>query len=213
MNGSNNQLRNSHTEEFLEAGTWAVVGAIAGSLLGYIGDSLGYAGNPFVEGFIRLIAGAGDSIAELSLLFISGLKGVRMGIRSYIVGKAFGMLLGPILQFFVRISGLNPYGMAGTIYAIAYSNMDNMMGSFAYLITLVRRERSAAGGWRAFWHEPYQVGNIIAIGTIGTADLLTRFFGFSPLRNIAAGLEAGIMDIDSLIAWLWAKRFSKRISG
>lgn len=200
----------TNTEEFLEAGKWAVVGAIAGSMLGYIGDTLGYAGNPLVEGFVRLVAGAGDSIAELSLLLVSRLKGVRLGIKSYILGKALGMLLGPMLHSLVRISGFNPYGIAGTVYAIAYSNMDNMMGSLAYLFTQVRQERSFRRGWQIFRHEPYQVGNMLAIGAIGTTDLFVRIIGFSPLANIAAGLEAGIMDTDSLLAWLWAKRFSTK---
>ena len=102
------------------------------------------------------------------------------------------------------MSGFNPYGAVGVIYAIAYSNFDNLFGSLVFLASRIRLENSFKKGLRRFWEQPYQVGNIFAVSLIASVSLLVRLSGFSPVRNLLAGIEAGIMDVDSVIASLWA---------
>ena len=183
--------------DFLDLSLFAVIGALVGIAFGYYADSLGFIGNPYAEGITRLLAGSGDSIGELSYIVWLRLRRRHSAAEIYVLGKLFGMVTGPIFHSLVRISGFNPYGLAGAIYAIAYSNFDNLMGSLAFLISQ---------GKKKFFSQPYQVGNLIAISLIASTSLIVRFIGFSPIQNLASGIEAGLMDTDSLIAGLWAWR-------
>lgn len=90
------------------------------------------------------------------------------------------------------------------MFASAYSNFDNLFGSITYFIAQVEERGNFKKGWLSFWNHPYQVGNIFAVFFIGSISLIVRLSGFTPIKNLLAGAEAGLMDVDSIIAAIWA---------
>lgn len=118
-----------HIKDFVDYTKWLIVGWFLGIILGKILDHYFSFGNPLFEGIIRFIVGYGDTIGGAIGLIIFRFKRKRKsGVETFAIGAAVGSLVGPLTHFVIIKAGLNTLGIAGAIYAIAYSNADNWGG-------------------------------------------------------------------------------------
>ncbi|MFC1748276.1 hypothetical protein ACFL2V_05660 [Pseudomonadota bacterium] len=198
-------------QDFFAMSKWAFVGGVVGIFLGWGADTLGLYKNPIAEGVVRLTSGTMDSIAEIIFLWhLYFVVKKKTSVNPYVFGTFLGTIAAPITHYLVRSSGYDPYGPIGSIYAFAYSNSDNLFGSLVFLGWTIKRKRSFQKGWRSFIMEPFQQGNVISLISILILDVTARLIGFYPVKNILSGIEAAIMDADTVIASLFSMASMKK---
>lgn len=191
-------------KSFYQMSKWAFFGGLLGIVVGWIADELGLIANPFAEGIVRLTSGTMDSIAEMAFIMFAanGIK-AKNNIKPYVYGTFIGTILAPISHIIIRSLGVDPYGPYGVIYAFAYSNSDNLFGTLTFAIYKINKN-GLKKGFKKFISEPFQIGNIFALSLIFVLDLAARLSGFSPVRNLIIGIEAALMDADTVIASLFS---------
>ena len=113
-------------KDFLDYSKWLIIGWFLGLLIGMVFDHYYSFGNPVFEGTTRFVAGYGDTIGASLGILICRLKHKRRSkAETFWIGTVIGSLAGPVVHFIIVSTGLNPLGIAGAIYTIAYSNADN----------------------------------------------------------------------------------------
>jgi hypothetical protein len=120
-----------------------------------------------------------------------------------VVGVAF------IVQALVYGFSNDPHGPIGVLYAFAFSNLDNAFMGLVVLIASILNQGKE--GWHRYWRHPFYYGNAIMLVLIPSIALLFRVVtSFRPESNFLAGVESGMMDIDSVgaaIIFLVSTRF------
>lgn len=165
------------------------------------------------EGLVRMIAGSADTFgltfAAIGIGLIAWLRQYlprlpdlgRPKALTWILGGLAGLVLAFGLQALIFALVADPHGPIGVIYAFGFSNLDNTMAGLLVLYAVLRNH--GREGWRRYWQHPFFVGNALMLSLIFIGAILARVIGgFRPDLNIEAGLEAGIMDLDSVGAAL-----------
>jgi len=196
----------------------------SGTLLGAILDQLGILGF-LPEGVVRALAGTADTLGfaflglyafwkfqrnpdkDTVVLNVFGLtrKYTRQSMNEYrdwVRGGLIGLGIAFVLQGLVFGISSDPHGLVGVIYAFGFSNIDNFMGGLVVLIATIRC-CGCNNGLRRYWTHPFYFGNAIMVIGIPIVTLIIRYLtGFRPDLNIHAGIESGLMDVDSIGAFL-----------
>ena len=197
---------------------------ISGTLLGAVLDRWGISGL-LPEGVVRALAGTADTLGFAVIgLYVSGVfylnpskKKLKLKIfnlkreynktsksehNEWVRGGLLGLAIAFILQILVFNFSSDPHGPVGIIYAFGFSNLDNVMAGLIVLISLVKKYGLKSGS-SLYWTHPFYVGNVIMVTLIPCVALLIRLFAeFRPELNLQAGIESGLMDIDSIGAFL-----------
>lgn len=129
-----------YIKDFLDYSKWLIAGWFLGLIIGKIFDHHFSFGNPFFEGATRVIVGYGDTVGTSLAIIIYRFKHKRKSkAEAFLIGATIGSLAGPLVHFIIIRMGLNPLGVAGAIYAIAYSNADNWGGVISSLIKQLKK--------------------------------------------------------------------------
>ncbi len=190
-----------------------VGGILVGLFIGWMADHVGLTGVPAVEGIVRFIVGSGDSLGGMLVILHARMRGRRSRAEVFFIGTLLGMVVGPVSQFLTIFLGLNPYGLIGSVYAIAYSTADNWGGLIAEFTGLVRRER-ATQAVKSFFAHPFLSSTFIVLIFFIIFDLLARSFGgFSPTTNILAAIEAALLNVSAfipvIVVWYYGVRIRR----
>lgn len=194
-----------------------------GTGIGYILDRMDIFGFA-TEAIVRTLAGTADTIgfAFLGLFSLYRLRNLskvadgknraqaeyeaeRIGQNiTWVAGGFTGLFIALILQYAVYGSPVDQFGRWGVLYAFGYSNLDNFMaGLFAWFAVMINH--TEFHWWcrtRKYFRHPFYLGNSLMIAAIPSAALLVRIGGFRPDQNLLAGIESGLMDVDSLGAFV-----------
>ncbi len=197
---------------------------IAGTLFGAILDHWKVFGF-LPEGLVRALAGTADTLGFAILgLYVSQRFRVNPALDKVVL-RVFGLkrdyskdslgeytewvkggLIGLTIAFFLQAivfrASDDPHGLVGVIYAFGFSNLDNSMAGLSVL-----RKAIMIYGWRnglsRYWTHPFYVGNFIMIISIPLVSFVFRLLsGFRPDLNVQAGIESGLMDVDTIGAFL-----------
>jgi hypothetical protein len=220
-------LEQQEFDEYTSISWQVAIYVLIGTLVALLFDELGLFGY-FPEGIVRAIAGTADTLGlALSAIFtwsVFQLRGrfswaeSRLSDRgkpkavTWITGGLIGLLFAFLVQALVYEFAGDPHGPVGVIYAFAYSNLDNTVAGLTVLAaTLVNH--GVTDGWKRYWRHPYFAGNAFMLVLIPTIALLVRVLThFRPELNLSAGIESGLMDVDSVgaaIIFLVATRVFK----
>ncbi len=165
------------------------------------------------EGIVRGIAGTADTMGlALAAIFTQIVFLVRKQSPyfkkilpdlgkpkavSWVIGGFIGLGTAFLIQSLVHAYSNDPYGPIGVVYAFAFSNLDNTFAGLTVLIASTINQ--GRDGWRRYWKHPFYYGNAIMLILIPTVSIIVRFStGFRPETNFLAGVESGLMDVDSV---------------
>lgn len=177
------------------------------------------------EGVVRGIAGTADTIGlavaalvtQIAFVLRERLPHSKKYIPdlgqpravTWVIGGFIGLGVAFLIQWLVFTLSSDPYGPIGVVYAFAFSNLDNTFAGVTVLFASVVNQ--GAKGWRRYWRHPFYYGNALMLLAIPAASLVFRILtGFRPETNFLAGVESGIMDVDSVgaaVIFLVATRF------
>ncbi|MFT7183911.1 MAG: F0F1-type ATP synthase assembly protein I [Oceanicoccus sp.] len=208
-------------------------GWILGVLTGYFFDKF-FKISGFLEGLVRFVAGAGDTlggfVVVLIIRFFKGKeaadahkeenadeeKGEEGGssMMSFVYGTLIGTMVGPILHLVSVQLGVEPTGIWGAFYASAYSNADNWGGAFVSMRHYVKKHGFKAG-MKEFASNPFQIANLLMVIFILLANILIRSLGiWTPDSYLDFAIEGAIMNNDStgasLAVWIYSLRLKKK---
>lgn len=206
------ELSNEELEEYSSVSLQVIVYVIIGTLVGLFLDRLQIF-NFFSEGLVRAIAGTADTLgltfAALLAVLVNYLrinsKWAKRNIPDLGEPKAvtwiFGGLLGLVIAFLVQALvftfSSDPHGPVGIIYAFGFSNLDNTFAGLSVLIATLYNHGKR--GWSLYWKHPFFFGNAFMLFIIPISSLIFRLTtGFRPDLNFSAGVESGLMDVDSV---------------
>lgn len=193
----------ARTSDYLDFSIWIVIGWLVGLVFGLVVDNLFAFGSPLIEGVTRFVVGYGDTIGSSVAVVLHRLRrGTRSAAEPFAAGAVLGSLVGPLLHFATIKMGLSPTGLAGAVYASAYSNADNWGGVISSLISEWRRQRSLAAGLSELWHNKFVMANVLVLVLLGLLAIGTRLSGIAPGTYLASALEGTILNNDSTLASL-----------
>ena len=193
--------------------SWQVIAYVfIGILIALIFDALKLQGL-FPEGIVRGIAGTADTLGlALAALVTQTIFLLRKHSNvlhrllpnwgdpkaiAWIIGGFIGLGLAFLVQALVHRFSSDPYGPVGVLYAFAFSNLDNTIAGLTVLLASVLNQ--GMNGWRRYWKHPFYYGNAIMLILIPSVSVIFRLTtGFRPETNLLAGIESGIMDVDSV---------------
>ncbi len=203
-----------YIEDFLDYSKWLVVGWSLGLAIGMIFDYYYTFGDPVLEGTTRFIVGYGDTIGASLGIVLCRLKHKRKSkAETFWIGTAVGSLAGPLVHFAVLSMGLNPLGVAGAIYAIAYSNADNWGGIISSLVAELRRHRFSVA-LSELYKNKFVVANFFVLIFLALLAVSIRMCGLAPIGYFASAVEGLVLDNDStlaiLIFYIYVRRASKK---
>lgn len=200
-----------------------LVFVLAGTLLGALLDHLLILGY-LPEGIVRALAGTADTLGFMVIglyaFFVIKLRKNKvarinvLGLKreftadsigeywSWITGGLIGLAIAFSLHGFVFLASDDPHGLIGVIYSFGYSNMDNFVAGLSVLVMALRQyDLRTALKW--YFTHPFYVGNIIMLILIPVTSFLFRYStGFRPDLNVNAGIESGLMDVDTIGAFV-----------
>lgn len=206
------ELSKDELEEYSSVSWQVIIYVIVGTLVGLLFDQF-HVFNFLSEGIVRAIAGTADTlgltIAALLTVLVAYLrsnsKWVKKSIPSFgepkavtwILGGLFGLLMAFLLQAFVFSFSSDPHGPIGVIYAFGFSNLDNTFAGLSVLAAALHNHGKR--GWFLYWKHPFFFGNAFMLFVIPVVSLIFRLTtGFRPDLNLSAGIESGLMDVDSV---------------
>ncbi len=199
-------------QEFSSVSWQVIIYVFVGILVAVIFDTLKLQGL-FPEGVVRAIAGTADTLglalAALVTQIVFLLRKYSIVLNkvlpnlgdpkavAWISGGFIGLGLAFIVQALVHSFSSDPYGPVGVVYAFAFSNLDNTIAGLAVLLASLLNQ--GMSGWWRYWKHPFYYGNAIMLVLIPLVSVLFRLnTGFRPETNLHAGIESGIMDVDSV---------------
>lgn len=210
--------------------SWQILIYVAiGISLGFLFDRIGYSGY-FSEAIVRAIAGTADTMGLMLAAILTVIVGwfrrrsvwADRNIRdmgnpkavTWIIGGLVGLGLAFLVQSLV-FKYADPYGPWGVIHAFAFSNLDNTTAGLMVFLGAVANH-GFGDGWKRYWTHPFFIGNFIMLILIPLFAVLARVLGnFRPEMNFLAGIEAGLMDLDSvgaaLIFLIATRRFKAKV--
>lgn len=206
-------------------GKGIVLGYLVGMVLAVIADSAGLERESFVEGAIRFIVGASDTIGgyisimrHKMLMQISGEKVSTEDSKPqnnraeiFATGALVGAAAGPLSQGLIQYLHYDTSGIAGGIYAFCYSNGDNIGGG-AYTLVQEIREKGMMEGMKHFFSDPFQLINFLIITGVVTVDMILRASGnMPPQSQIVAATEGILLNIDSVVSVIAVLLYDKHI--
>lgn len=206
------ELSKEELEEYSSVSWQVIVYVIVGTLVGLFFDRF-HIFNFLSEGLVRSIAGTADTLgltaAALLTVFITYARAKSSWIKRHIpdLGKPKGVtwilggLLGLVMAFFVQAVvftfSSDPHGPIGVVYAFGFSNLDNTFAGLSVLIAALYNHGKR--GWWLYWKHPFFFGNALMLLLIPCISLIVRLTtGFHPDLNVSAGIESGLMDVDSV---------------
>lgn len=192
----------TYVKDFLDYSKYLIIGWFLGLILGKIFDHYFSFGNPVFEGATRFIVGYGDTIGASIGIIICRLKYKRKSkAETFAIGTVFGSLVGPFVHFIIIKMGLNPLGVAGAIYAIAYSNADNWGGIISSLIKELKKHKLSIA-LKELSKNKFIVANFFVLIFLALLAVSIRIYGFAPTSYFASAIEGAILDNDSTLAAL-----------
>ena len=188
--------------DFLDYSKWLIVGWFLGLIIGRIFDSYFSFGNPLFEGITRFVVGYGDTIGAAIGIIVYRFKHKRKSkAETFWIGTAIGSLAGPLVQLVILGIGLNPLGVAGAIYAIAYSNGDNWGGIISSLIKELRKNKLTTA-LKELYKNKFVVANFFVLIFLALLAISIRAYGAAPTSYFASAIEGALLDNDSTLAIL-----------
>ncbi|MFH1427917.1 MAG: hypothetical protein ABIG60_05335 [Patescibacteria group bacterium] len=200
-------------------------GWLVGGIVGRIFDSF-FKFSAVLEGVVRFVAGAGDTIGGALATFwdrFSGkhkkkkneVFGEKSSVEQFIIGSVLGTFIAPFLHIITILFGVNVSGVGGAFYAVAYSNGDNWTGAFLTMRAKIKKH-GFHQGLKIFFSHPFQLANFITVSFILIFNIILRATGvWRPDSFFDYAIEGAIMNNDSSIAslavWFYAHRIQKGI--
>ena len=214
-------------QEFSSVSWQVIIYVSIGIFIALIFDSLKLQGL-FPEGIVRGIAGTADTLGlALAALVTQSIFLLRKYSTTlhkvlpdlgdpqavaWIAGGIIGLGFAFLVQALVYRFSSDPYGPVGVVYAFAFSNLDNTIAGLTVMLASVLNQ--GMNGWSTYWKHPFYYGNAIMLVLIPLVSVSFRLStGFRPDTNLLAGLESGIMDVDSVgaaLIFLIGTRFFKQ---
>jgi len=193
----------TYIKDFFYYSKWLIVGWFLGLIIGKIFDHYFSFGNPIFEGIARYVAGYGDTLGGVVAVMIVRYRYKRVSrAETFAIGTVIGDLSGPLLHFLIIILGFSTAGIAGAIYAIAYSNGDNWGGVIASLIKELKRHRFIIA-FKKIYKNKFVVANFFVLIFLALMAISVRiFYGFAPSSYFTSALEGVILNNDSTLAVL-----------
>lgn len=206
------ELKADETEEYTSVSWQILIYVAIGIGIGLLFDRIGYLGY-FSEAIVRAIAGTADTMGlMLAAIFTVTVGWFRrhsgwadrnirdMGAPqavTWIIGGLVGLGLAFLVQGLV-FRYTEPYGPWGVAHAFAFSNLDNTIAGLMVFLAAIANH-GFSDGWKRYWTHPFFVGNFIMLVLIPLFAVLVRLLAhFRPEMNFLAGIEAGLMDVDSV---------------
>ena len=205
-------LSKEELEEYSSVSWQVIIYVIIGTLVGLFLDRF-HIFNFFSEGLVRAIAGTADTLgltfAAILTILIARARTKSNWAKRYIpdlgnpkaVTWIIGGLVGLVAAFFVQALvftfSSDPHGPIGIVYAFGFSNLDNTFAGLTVLIAALYNHGKR--GWLLYWKHPFFFGNAFMLLFIPIISLAIRLVtGFRPELNFSAGIESGLMDVDSV---------------
>lgn len=218
------ELSKEELEEYSSVSWQVIIYVVVGTFVGLLFDRF-HIFNFLSEGVVRAIAGTADTLglmlAAFVTLMVSFARNHSQWIKkhipdfggpkavTWILGGLFGLMIAFLVQALVFTFSSDPHGPIGVIYAFGFSNLDNTFAGLSVLAAVLFNHGKR--GWFLYWKHPFFFGNACMLFVIPCVSLLFRLStGFRPDLNFSAGVESGLMDVDSIgaaVIFLVATRY------
>ena len=206
------ELSKEELDEYSSISWQVIIYVIVGTLVGLLFDRF-HVFSFLSEGLVRAIAGTADTLGlMLAALVALGIGFARNNSKwakknipdlgkpkavTWILGGLFGLFVAFLTQALVFTFSSDPHGPIGVVYAFGFSNLDNTFAGLSVLIAALFNHGKR--GWFLYWKHPFFFGNALMLFLIPCVSLIFRLTtGFRPDLNFTAGVESGLMDVDSI---------------
>ncbi|OGG30374.1 hypothetical protein A3A63_02920 [Candidatus Gottesmanbacteria bacterium RIFCSPLOWO2_01_FULL_46_9] len=206
------ELNKEELEEYSSVSWQVIIYVVIGTLVGLLFDRF-HIFSFLSEGLVRAIAGTADTLGlTVAALVALGVRLARDNSKlvrknvpdlgkpkaiTWILGGLFGLAVAFLIQALVFTFSSDPHGPIGVAYAFGFSNLDNTFAGLSVLVAALFNHGKR--GWFLYWKHPFFFGNAVMLFLIPCVALLYRLTtGFRPDLNFSAGVESGLMDVDSV---------------
>ena len=192
-------------EAFGELIRYTVAGYLAGLIVGFLLDQLGFQRSAIGQWLVRTLSGEGESIFEGIYAIRARLAGkVGSMAEAYGWGKFLGMVFPWRVDAGSRLAGVDVYGWQGFYIPYLYAMSDQIGANLGGLLFLRRRQRSWREAADDYFRHPVMLASLGVVLTVPVGLLVVRLIGFSPTTQVYTAIEtiaANLCWLPPLIGW------------
>jgi hypothetical protein len=192
-------------EAFGELIRYTVAGYLAGLIVGFLLDQLGFQRSAIGQWLVRTLSGEGESIFEGIYAIRARLAGkVGSMAEAYGWGKFLGMVFPWLVDAGSRLAGVDVYGWQGFYIPYLYAMSDQIGANLGGLLFLRRRQRSWREAADDYFRHPVMLASLGVVLTVPVGLLVVRLIGFSPTTQVYTAIEtiaANLCWLPPLIGW------------
>jgi hypothetical protein len=193
-------------EAFGELIRYTVAGYLAGLIVGFLLDQLGFQRSAIGQWLVRTLSGEGESIFEGIYAIRARLAGkVGSMAEAYGWGKFLGMVFPWLVDAGSRLAGVDVYGWQGFYIPYLYAMSDQIGANLGGLLFLRRRKRSWREAADDYFRHPVMLASLGVVLLVPVGLLVVRLIGFSPTTQVYTAIEtiaANLCWLPPLIGWL-----------
>jgi hypothetical protein len=193
-------------EAFGELIRYTVAGYLAGLIVGFLLDQLGFQRSAIGQWLVRTLSGEGESIFEGIYAIRARLAGkVGSMAEAYGWGKFLGMVFPWLVDAGSRLAGVDVYGWQGFYVPYLYAMSDQIGANLGGLLFLRRRKRSWREAADDYFRHPVMLASLGVVLIVPVGLLVVRLIGFSPTTQVYTAIEtiaANLCWLPPLIGWL-----------
>jgi hypothetical protein len=193
-------------EAFGELIRYTVAGYLAGLIVGFLLDQLGFQRSAIGQWLVRTLSGEGESIFEGIYAIRARLAGkVGSMAEAYGWGKFLGMVFPWLVDAGSRLAGVDVYGWQGFYIPYLYAMSDQIGANLGGLLFLRRRKRSWREAADDYFRHPVMLASLGVVLIVPVGLLVVRLIGFSPTTQVYTAIEtiaANLCWLPPLIGWL-----------
>jgi hypothetical protein len=192
-------------EAFGELIRYTVAGYLAGLIVGFLLDQLGFQRSAIGQWLVRTLSGEGESIFEGIYAIRARLAGkVGSMAEAYGWGKFLGMVFPWLVDAGSRLAGVDVYGWQGFYIPYLYAMSDQIGANLGGLLFLRRRKRSWREAADDYFRHPVMLASLGVVLIVPVGLLVVRLIGFSPTTQVYTAIEtiaANLCWLPPLIGW------------
>jgi hypothetical protein len=193
-------------EAFGELIRYTVAGYLAGLIVGFLLDQLGFQRSAIGQWLVRTLSGEGESIFEGIYAIRARLAGKAGSMaEAYGWGKFLGMVFPWLADAGSRLAGVDVYAWQGFYVPYLYAMSDQIGANLGGLLFLRRRKRSWREAADDYFRHPVMLASLGVVLIVPVGLLVVRLIGFSPTTQVYTAIEtiaANLCWLPPLIGWL-----------